>query len=98
MNIPPFPFSVTDWNKIAPEEHRGETGLASWKVQHFGAIRVRMVTYSPGYFADHWCVKGHIILCLSGSMTTELEDGRKFELTEGMTYQVGDDSEAHRSM
>ncbi len=60
-------------------------------------IRVRMVEYSPNYLADHWCSKGHIILCLEGEMETELQDGRKFMLTKGMTYHVGDNNEAHRS-
>jgi quercetin dioxygenase-like cupin family protein len=60
-------------------------------------IRVRMVEYSPGYKADHWCKKGHIIYCIEGEMDTELEDGRIIKLTEGMTYFVGDNSEAHRT-
>jgi|GEM_PF-4387406 len=25
-----------------------------------GNIRVRMVEYTPGYLADHWCNRGHI--------------------------------------
>jgi hypothetical protein len=28
---------------------------------------------------------------------TELKDGRKFTLTPGMSYQVADDAEPHRS-
>ncbi|MFM8914255.1 MAG: DHCW motif cupin fold protein, partial [Flammeovirgaceae bacterium] len=63
----------------------------------FGPMRVRMVEYSKNYSADHWCHKGHIIYCIEGEMTTELEDGRKFTLKKGMSYQVGDDAEAHRS-
>jgi uncharacterized cupin superfamily protein len=60
-------------------------------------IRVRMVEYSPGYVADHWCSKGHIILlCLEGEMETTLEDGRVFA-APGMSYQVADQAEAHRS-
>ena len=34
---------------------QGERGLALWRTQHFGELRVRMVRYSPGYLADHWC-------------------------------------------
>lgn len=56
-----------------------------------------MVEYTPGYLADHWCDKGHIVLCLSGQLETELRDGRKFTLTPGMSYQVADNTEAHRS-
>ena len=56
-----------------------------------------MVEYSAGYLADHWCKKGHILLCLEGELHTELEDGRQFVMTPGMSYQVADGAEAHRS-
>jgi hypothetical protein len=92
-----FPFGTTDWSRIASTEHRGETGIATWRTCQFGAIRVRMVEYSPGYRADHWCSKGHILLCLEGELHTELRDGRTFVLEPGMSYQVGDDTEPHRS-
>ena len=90
-------FCTTDWNEIAKERHEGTTGFATWRVQRFGDIRVRMVEYSENYLADHWCDKGHVILCLEGSMITELKDGRKFELKKGMSYQVGDNAESHRT-
>lgn len=61
-----------------------------------GDIRIRMVEYSAGYQADHWCNKGHVIYCIFGEMITELEGGRHFTLSLGMTYQVGDNSNAHR--
>lgn len=92
-----IPFGTTDWASIEPTEHPGETGKAYWKTRHFGAIRVRMVEYTPGYVADHWCVKGHILLCSEGELVTELADGRRFVLTPGMSYQVGDNAEPHRS-
>jgi hypothetical protein len=97
MNISDIPFGTTDWSKIEPTQHDGERGTAYWRTQHFGGIRVRMVEYAPGYLADHWCVKGHILLCMEGSLHTELKDGRKFILTPGMSYQVADDAEPHRS-
>ena len=97
MHISGIPFSTTDWSQIAPSEHQGESGVAHWRTMNFGAIRVRMVDYSPGYLADHWCVKGHILLCLEGELFTELADGRTFTLKPGMSYQVADDAEAHRS-
>ena len=53
--------------------------------------------YSPGYRADHWCAKGHILFCLEGELQTELQDGRTFTLRPGMSYQVADNAEAHRS-
>jgi quercetin dioxygenase-like cupin family protein len=97
MTIENIPFQTTDWNDIETTEHKGITGIAYWRTRHFGSIRVRMVEYSSGYFADYWCSKGHIILCLEGEMTTELEDGRTFVLQKGMTYQVADNADAHRS-
>jgi quercetin dioxygenase-like cupin family protein len=92
-----IPFDTTDWSKVEPTEHKGETGTAFWRTRHFGGIRVRMVEYTPGYAADHWCSKGHILLCLKGELRTELKDGRVFTLREGMSYQVADDAEPHRS-
>ena len=97
MQINDLPFGTTDWNAIAPTHHVGETGSASWRTCHFGPIRVRMVEYSPGYSADHWCEKGHILLCLTGDLETELADGRTFSLRPGVSYQVADKAEAHRS-
>lgn len=97
MQMTDIPFGTTDWASIAPTEHPGETGVAWWRTCQFGAIRVRMVEYSPNYLADHWCSKGHILLCLQGELQTELDDGRTFTLHPGMSYQVADQAEAHRS-
>ena len=97
MDIANIPFGPTDWSQIEPTEHRGETGSALWRTRQFGAIRVRIVEYTPGYLADHWCSKGHVLFCLEGELHTELEDGRVFVLTPGMSYQVADNAEAHRS-
>ena len=97
MVIHNIPFESVDWNDIHSERHNGETGYAEWKVRQCGSIRVRVVEYSPGYKADHWCSKGHIILCLEGEMYSELDDGRVVKLTKGMCYFVGDNNEAHRS-
>jgi quercetin dioxygenase-like cupin family protein len=90
-------FGLTDWSRIPATEHRGDSGMAYWRTQQFADIRVRMVEYTPGYLADHWCKKGHILLCLEGELHTELEDGRVFTLTPGISYQVADNAEAHRS-
>ncbi len=97
MQIPSFPFALTDWSSIAPTEHPGENGVAYWRTLNFGEIRVRMVDYSPGYKADHWCSKGHILFCLEGQLDTELADGRTVTLKPGMSYQCGDNAEPHRS-
>jgi len=97
MQLSPFPFQALDWSSISRKEHKGETGLAYWQVFMMGEIRIRKVEYSTSYKADHWCKKGHIILCIEGEMDTELDDGRIMKLTAGMTYFVGDDCEAHRT-
>lgn len=101
MKMNAFAFATTDWNQVERTEHKGETGVAWWRTQYFGdvdnRIRVRMVEYTPGYLADHWCEKGHVLLCLEGELDTTLEDGRTFTLKPGMSYQVGDEAEAHQS-
>lgn len=97
MDIADIPFGVTDWSRIEPTQHSGERGAASWRTCHFGDVRVRMVEYTAGYLADHWCSKGHILFCLSGELHTELADGRIFTLVPGMSYQVADNAQAHRS-
>jgi quercetin dioxygenase-like cupin family protein len=97
MQMSSIPFGTTDWSQIQETEHKGETGLALWRTRQFGDIRVRMVEYTPGYLADHWCVKGHILLCIEGELRTELKDGRTFTLKPGMSYQVADNAEPHRS-
>ncbi len=97
MKLSPFPFSVTDWSRVPVEVHNGITGHAEWKTVNHDDIRIRLVTYSPNYLADHWCNKGHIMFCSEGEMETELKDGRKFWLSAGMMYTVGDNTDAHRT-
>lgn len=97
MRLRDIPFETTDWGAVEETLHPGASGESRWKTRHFDDIRVRLVTYSPGYLADHWCEKGHVLFCLSGSLRTELGDGRVVTLTAGMSYQVGDGAMAHRS-
>ena len=97
MNMQDIPFGTTDWQDVEKTVHPGESGVAYWRTRSFGGIRVRMVEYSPEYLADHWCEKGHILLCLEGELETELQDGRRFVLKPGMSYQVADNAESHRS-
>ena len=97
MKMSAIPFGTTDWSGVEPTEHAGDTGKAIWRTRQFGDIRVRVVEYSPGYMADHWCQKGHILFCVEGELHTDLEDGRSFTLKPGMSYQVADGGEPHRS-
>jgi hypothetical protein len=92
-----IPFGTTDWSAIEPTTHAGDVGVATWRTRTFGDLRVRMVDYSAGYVSDHWCSKGHILFCVDGELDTDLADGRKFTLTPGMSYQVADGTDAHRS-
>lgn len=97
MRLAGFDFASTLWSSISPERHAGESGEALWRTQNFGDIRVRMVEYTPGYVADHWCRKGHVLLVIRGELTTVLDTGESVVLSEGQSYQVADDSTAHRS-
>jgi hypothetical protein len=93
----PIPFQLIDWTAVPKTEHKGETGTAFWQTLHFGGLRVRIVEYSDGYIADHWCQKGHIVHCLEGEFVSELANGEKFTLEVGTTYIVSDDMSSHRS-
>ena len=97
MKMHQIPFATTDWEAVPREEKSAEAGQAFWRTQQFGDVRVRMVEYTPGYVSDHWCTKGHVLLCLSGELHTELADGRQYTLTPGMSYQVADNIDPHRS-
>ena len=98
MKIPSHPFSVTDWSAVPAVEYPGASGRAFWRTLMIGDLRVRSVEYSPGYLADHWCDRGHVLYVLEGELDTELKDGRRFRLTAGMSYQVSDHGDAaHRS-
>ncbi len=98
MKIPTLPFTVTDWVGVLPTVHLGETGQATWRTFTIGDLRVRLVEYSAGYVADHWCDLGHMLYVIEGELDTELRDGRTFKLRPGMSYQVSDHGDAaHRS-
>src|SRR5579859_6878024 len=93
-----IPFQVVDWQEVERVAYPGETGQAWWRTLAFDGLRVRVVEYSPGYLADHWCQKGHVVYCLEGSFTTELETGERFALEKGMSYIVSDGASSHRSI
>jgi len=93
-----IPFQSIDWSLIPKTEHLGETGIAYWQTKQYNGLRIRIVEYSAGYIADHWCQKGHIVHCLEGEFISELQDRECFVLTAGMTYIVSDDLSSHRSV
>lgn len=92
-----FPFQTVDWNAITKTEHKGETGIAFWQTLELKGLRIRIVEYSKGYLADHWCQKGHVVHCLEGDFITEMETGEKVKLIKGQTYVVSDQLSSHRS-
>ena len=97
MKLADIPFETTDWADVPGSEHRGVSGAAIWRTVQHGDLRIRVVDYTPGYVADHWCAKGHVVYCLEGELVTELRDGRVFVLKRGMNYQVADGEIPHRS-
>ncbi|PKP40629.1 MAG: hypothetical protein CVT95_13370 [Bacteroidetes bacterium HGW-Bacteroidetes-12] len=97
MNSKNIPFQTIDWTSIPKTEHKGENGIAYWQTMQYEGLRIRLVEYSKGYIADHWCAKGHIVHCLEGDFVSELNDGSKSILTKGMSYVVTDDLSSHRS-
>jgi len=92
-----IPFRTIDWSSVAKTEYRGESGTAWWQTIQLAGLRIRMVEYSTGYVADHWCQKGHIVHCLEGEFTTEQQNGESHTLKKGMTYVVSDNLSSHRS-
>ena len=92
-----FPYQTIDWPLIPQTEHKGETGTSYWRTLQLPGLRIRIVEYSPGYLADHWCHKGHIVHCLDGEFVNEQEDGRRTVMNKGMTYVVSDEASSHRS-
>lgn len=93
-----IPFQTIDWSAVPKEEHPGESGMAWWQTMQYSGLRIRIVEYSGGYIADHWCKKGHIVHCLEGEFISELQEGKKIRLTKGMSYVVSDEMSSHRSI
>jgi hypothetical protein len=92
-----IPFETIDWSGLEKVEHKGEKGTSFWQTVQHGGLRIRIVEYSPGYLADHWCKKGHVVHCLEGDFITELKSGEKIKLGKGMSYVVSDEMSSHRS-
>jgi quercetin dioxygenase-like cupin family protein len=93
-----IPYQTIDWTIIPTTEHKGEAGSAYWQTIQFPGLRIRIVEYSMGYIADHWCHKGHIVHCLEGEFVSELQNGEKSIMAKGNTYVVSDEMSSHRSI
>lgn len=92
-----IPYQAIDWSALARAEHQGEAGTSFWRTLQLPGLRLRMVEYAPGYLADHWCQKGHIVHCLEGEFVNEQENGARTVVRQGMTYVVSDGASSHRS-
>lgn len=93
-----IPFQSIDWASIEKVVYPGETGTAYWQTLQLPGLRIRLVEYTDGYLADHWCQKGHIVHCLEGEFVSELSTGEKITLSKGGTYVVSDNLSSHRSV
>jgi len=90
-------FQTIDWSQLPKTIHQGQTGKSiSQKIEYPG-LRIRIVEYTAGYLADHWCQKGHFVYCLEGEVISEQENGEQHILKQGMGYIVSDDMSSHRS-
>lgn len=93
-----IPFQTINWPAVEKTEHKGETGTSFWQTVLLNGLRLRLVEYGPGYLANHWCQKGHIVYCLEGEFISELQNGDKISLSAGMSYVVSDELSSHRSI
>lgn len=98
VHLENMPFSIVDWLAVPATEHPGLSGTATWRTRQLGDLRVRLVDYSAGYVADHWCSKGHVLLVIEGELVTELQSGESHVLTPLKGYHVADGETPHRSV
>jgi quercetin dioxygenase-like cupin family protein len=85
-----MPFTITDWSQLPATEDAGESGTATSRTFSVDGLRVRLIRFSPGYIADHWCDRGHIVYVVEGELAIELRDGPTHRLEAGMSFQVSD--------
>src|ERR1700684_2840837 len=98
MTLTNFPPDSIDWSKIPACVHASAPGKATERTREVGELQLRIVEYSAGYIADHWCSNGHVIFVVVGEVTIEQEDGSRYKLAAGMSYHVADDGgPAHRA-
>jgi hypothetical protein len=98
MKLMNMPEAVIDWSRLLAATIAGASGTMRMRAHQSGDIRLRLVEYSAGYLADHWCSKGHILQVLAGTLAIEHQDGTPASmLSAGMSWQVADgESPTHR--
>jgi hypothetical protein len=90
-------FQIIDWGGLPKTISEGKTGRSISQIIEYPGLKIRMVEYSAGYLADHWCRKGHVVYCIEGEVINEQENGDQFIIKQGMCYIVTDDMSSHRS-
>ena len=90
MKLEAVPPGMIDWAGLPSTVLAGATGTAVERVRQLDDIRLRVVEYRPGYLADHWCAKGHVLFVLSGGLVIEHQDGSRYELGAGTSWHVAD--------
>jgi len=97
MKLANIPTAAIDWSHVPNLVQRGETGTAAERTQNIGDMRLRLVTYSSGYEADHWCDKGHVLHVIAGTIIIEYRDRTRVMLDAGTSWHAPDGaSPAHR--
>jgi quercetin dioxygenase-like cupin family protein len=97
MKLENVPLGAIDWTRTDAVTQPGETGTAVARTCNLGDITLRLVTYSTGFKADHWCAKGHIVYVVSGRLVIEYEDETRTVLDTGTSWHGPDDAgPAHR--
>jgi hypothetical protein len=91
MKLGNVELGAVDWTQVPAVVAAGESGIATARARALGDIQVRLVDYGPGYRADHWCAKGHIVHVIAGELEIEHRDGRRFALAAGMSWHAPDD-------
>lgn len=97
MELSGLPEAVVDWSCTPATRTAGASAGATSRAHRTNGVQLRVVDYDPGYLADHWCSKGHILYVISGSLTIEHRDGKEsYQLAAGMSWQTADDGAPHR--
>lgn len=76
MKLVNMPEAVADWSRIPATTIPGASGTAHMRAHQIRDVRLRLVEYSAGYLADHWCLRGHIIYVHAGVLAIEHQDGK----------------------
>ena len=98
MQINSAPYTGIDWDEVPITKHAGESGFVYRRTCETGNVRLRLAEYSPGYKAEHWCCRGHVIHLLDGEIIYKFKDGSEIKLAKGMSCCFSDSQEIpHKS-